>query len=154
MYSRRGLLAGAALLAMCGSAQAATIGAPFGGAVNNSCTLTALTSGVLAVNVNSNLLASNITGGRAATVRAVTSSRGFKVSAIAPTAFATGDSTNTNFISRYTVRGPTRFTNILGTVLSSLNRGTHTISVILRAQRTSGIFPNGAYSAVVTVRCE
>jgi hypothetical protein len=135
-------------------ARAAVAPAPFSAAVNNSCTLTVLRSGVLAVNTASTLLASNITGGRTAQVRALTTSRGFKVSAIAPTAFTTGDSANTTFASLYTLRGATVVTNRSGSTITNLNRGTHTVTVNLRATRTSGIFPNGSYSAVVTVRCE
>jgi hypothetical protein len=148
------VLAVAALAGFAGQANAATANAIFGGSVANSCTLTAGAAGVLVPNLESDVLSSSLSGGSASTVTALATARGFKVSAIAPASFTTGDSTDTTFASSYDLAGPTTASGVAGATETTLNRGSHTVSVNLVATKSSGVFANGAYAATVTVRCE
>ena len=147
-------LAAAALIGTVGAAHAVDSNARFGGSVNNSCTLTAGTDGVLMPNINSDVLSSEETGGVNATVAALVTARGFKVKALAPTVFVTGDSTDVTFAAKYSLSGPTTATNVAGATQTTLNRGSHIVSVNLAATKSVGVFANGTYAAEVTVRCE
>jgi hypothetical protein len=100
------------------------------------------------------VLSSTESGGSASNVTALATARGFKVSAIAPAAFTTGDSTDVTFASTYSISGPTTATGVAGAVETTINRGSHTVAVNLAATKSSGVFANGTYSATVTVRCE
>jgi hypothetical protein len=148
------VLAVAALSGFAGVANAATANAVFGGAVANSCTLTAGTAGVMAPNLESDVLSSTETGGSASTVTALATARGFKVSAIAPTAFTSGDSTDATFAASYSISGPTTATDVAGATETTILRGSHTVAVNLTATKSSGPFANGTYAATVVVRCE
>lgn len=147
-------LISAVAASVCSTAWADSRTVRFGAAVSNSCTLTTVSDGILRPNVASQNLASTNSGGRASRLVANTSSRGFRVRTIAPTAFTVGNSTSTRFAARYTVSGATVVNNVVGTIVSTLNRGINNIAVNLTATRTTGIFPNGTYEAVVIVRCD
>ncbi len=143
--------------AVCGcfaSAPADAEQSKFGGFVSNSCTLSTINDGILVSDVPGRVLDSSVPGGRPSRVKALTTSRGFKVRTFAPTVFTLGNSANTTFASLYSISGSTSATNIPGTTPSNLNPGSNVIAVNLRAVRTAGVFPRGNYEAVVIVRCE
>lgn len=148
------VLTAVALMGSVNAAHAVDANARFGGAVSNSCTLTAGSDGVLVPSLESDVLSSEGGSGSAATVTALATARGFTVQTIAPTAFTTGDSTGVTFASKYSVSGSTTAANVAGTTATTLNRGSHQVAVNLSATKASGVFANGSYAATVTVRCE
>lgn len=149
-------MVGAAALA--NQAHAVDTGARFGGSVSHSCTLTAGADGVMVPNIDNDVLSSTASGGSAAGVTALVTARGYRLSAIAPAAFNSvpaGESGTYSFVSTYSVSGPTTATNVPGATTTSLNRGSNSVAVNLVASKTDGnVFTNGAYEAIVTVRCE
>jgi hypothetical protein len=149
-------MVGAAVVA--NQAHAVDVGARFGGSVAHSCTLTAGADGVMVPNIDNDVLSSTASGGSAATVTALTTARGYRLSAIAPAAFNSapaGESGTYSFVSTYSVSGPTSATNVPGATTTSLNRGSNAVSVDLVATKTDGnVYSNGSYEAIVTVRCE
>ncbi len=148
-------LALAALSGTVGLANAASTNARFGGAVNNSCTLGVASDGTMAPNIDSNVLSSNETGGAASTVSALSTAAGFRVSAIAPAGFSSAPvGAAATFAATYAVSGVTTIGTTAGATTSTIGRGAHTVTVNLAATSTAGVFPNGAYEAIVTVRCE
>jgi len=137
-----------------GGASAGDMPATFAGLVLSTCVLTAGTAGVLTNNSSFNDLASTNAGGARSTVVALTTGTGFKISALAPSSFVTGDSTSVTFSADYNLNGVTTASGVAGATQTTLNLGTTTVSVGLDAQKSSGNFSAGAYSAIVTVRCE
>lgn len=78
----------------------------------------------------------------------------FRVSAPPPTSFLAspaGGDTGVNFSTSYRINGGAA---IPGSTPKEIGNGTHTVAVDLAAQRSSGVFPAGAYQAQLTVRCE
>lgn len=130
---------------------------PFAGTVLTTCVLTVGTPGVLASDATFTSLASTNAGGAAGSVTALATGSGYKVSALAPTAFTaspTGGGDNVTFSASYSGTGSTSIGVTPGATPTTLATGTTILSVDMNAQKTSGTFAGGAYSAVVTVRCE
>lgn len=156
MRTRLGLFA--VTLALSGSsALAADATVPFAGTVLSTCILTVGTPGVLMADPTYTNLASTNAGGVAGAVTALATGSGFKVSAIAPTAFTSAPTTggdNVHFATTYSGTGSTSIGTTAGTTQSTLTMGTTLLSVNLKAEKTSGTFAGGAYAALVTVRCE
>lgn len=136
------------------SAMAADATALFAGTVASTCVLTVGTPGIITANANFTQLDSDNAGGAESTVAALATGAGFKVSALAPTTFTTGSSTNVAFVADYSLTGATTASNVAGATTTTLGAGLSTVSVGLEANKSSGTFGAGAYAAAVTVRCE
>lgn len=139
------------------AAFAAETTVPFIANVTSTCVLTLGTPGTLGANADFSQLSSKNAGGAAGTVTALTTGTGFQVSASAPTAFLiapTGGDDNVTFSATYEANGATSVGEVLGTVTSELNFGLTNVNVNLAADKSSGAFPAGAYTAEVVVRCE
>lgn len=150
------LAAGAFLAIAIGSSPALAVdaGAVFTGLVTSTCALTVGTAGVMTANAGYTTLSSENAGGSRSTVAALTTGDTFNISAIAPSTFTAGDSSNVTFATDYTLTGSTSASDILGATPTLLNVGTTTVAVDLTATKSTGNFPAGAYAATVTVRCE
>lgn len=146
----------AALLGLGQAAHADTVGSRFGGAISHSCALVATLDGIMRPNATFTQLNSRNAGGRGARVTATTTARGYRVRTISPTGFTVSPAPSpSTFTSWYSISGATTRSLVVGTTLTSLNRGTNNVLVHLRATRAGGLpFANGNYQAIVTVRCE
>jgi hypothetical protein len=147
----------AALLAMISVTStgfAATAPALFSGTVLSTCVLTVGTPGILTPNASYSKLSSDNAGGSESTVSALATGTGFKVSAIAPSAFTTGPTAADTFVSKYSLSGANTASNVAGATTTTLTPGTSLVSVGLEADKSTGTFGAGAYTAAVTVRCE
>ncbi len=133
---------------------AADATAVFAGTVLNTCVLTVGTPGIITTNATYSKLDSDNAGGAESTVAALATGAGFKISAIAPTTFTSGSSTNVAFAADYSLAGATSATDVAGATTTTLQAGATTVSVGLEAAKSSGSFEAGAYAAAVTVRCE
>lgn len=147
----------AALAFVAPAANAADATVPFTGLVLSTCVLTVGVPGVMATSIDFKALSSTAAGGIPGTVAALATGNGFKVSAIAPTAFTlspTGGGDNVHFNASYSATGSTSIGNTPGTTPTTLNSGLTNVSVNLNAVKSSGTFNGGAYAAEVIVRCE
>jgi hypothetical protein len=133
---------------------AADATAVFSGAVASTCILTVGSPGLITADAGFTHLDSDNAGGAESTVAALATGAGFKVSALAPTTFTVGNSTNVTFAADYSLTGATAASNVAGATPTTLNAGSTSVSVGLEASKSSGTFPAGVYSAAVTVRCE
>lgn len=139
------------------AANAADATVPFAGLVLSTCVLTVGLPGVMGTSTDFKSLSSTAAGGLSGSVAALATGSGFKVSAIAPTAFTispTGGGDNVNFSAAYSASGSTTIGNTPGTTATTLNNGLTNVSVNLNAVKSSGTFNGGAYAAEVIVRCE
>jgi hypothetical protein len=154
---RPAILGGSTLLAImlaAGAAHAALLG---------TCTVTVLSGGTLGHDAAIDTLGSREAGGSAAQVQIKANSvvctvlgllDCYRVSAPPPAAFGAyppGGDAGVAFSSSYSIDGGP---GIAGTTQTEVLNGTYSVAVDLTADRTSGIFPAGAYQAQVTVRCE
>lgn len=137
------------------AAQVANV--PFAGAVTSTCVLTVGIPGVLSPDAGFTSLASTNPGGLAGTVSVLSTGGSFGVSADAPTAFTTaptGGDANVDFFARYQGSGATTIGDTPGTTATPVNAGVTLLNVNLRAEKSAGTFPAGAYLTEVVVRCE
>ena len=151
------LLACAAMMALMSSTPstlAATAPALFSGTVATTCVLTVGTPGIIAANAGFTKLSSDNAGGSESTVSALSTGVGLKVSAIAPSAFTTGPATADTFVAKYSLTGATSASSVAGATQTTLTAGVTGISVGLEADKSTGTFGAGVYTAAVTVRCE
>ena len=139
-------------------AQAATQGIPFNGSVSSTCVITLTGNGVLGASADFSTLASTEAGGAAGTATVVTNNSSFGLSADAPTSWDSAPATggnNVSFAAAYSSAGATTASNVAGTTITSLNQGTHTVSIDMSAVKTVGeTFESGTYAATVVLRCE
>ena len=150
-------LAACAMTLAASSAHAATANVPFTSLVLATCVLTVGTPGIMAPNALYNELDSSAAGGVPGTISALSTGTTFKVSAIAPTSFLlspTDGNTSVAFASTYQASGATTTGTVPGVTQTTLNSGLTTLNVNLKATRSAGNFPAGAYTAEVVVRCE
>jgi hypothetical protein len=154
MHRKIAVAAYAALLTIPSQGFAADATAIFSGAVASTCVLTVGTPGIISPDANFTHLDSDNAGGLESTIAALTTGAGFKISALAPTTFTAGDSTNVSFTADYSLSGATSATNVAGSSTTTLTPGNTLVSVGLEAAKSSGTFPAGVYAAAVTVRCE
>lgn len=133
---------------------AATTGAVFTGAVENTCVLTVGTPGVITPNSAYTVMSSKNALGSQSTVAALVTGGTFSVSTVAPSSFTVGDSTNVSFASSYSLSGATSATDITGLTATQILPGVTNIEVDLTATKSTSNFVTGAYNATVTVRCE
>lgn len=131
------------------SSFAATGTAAFTGTIASTCILTAGTPGVIAPNADYTNLSSTNAGGSVSTVTALATGAVFKVSTDAPTG-VTADT----LTSSYSLSGSTTSGSVSGSTLTTLNPGSTAVAVNMSAVKTSGHFNAGAYTGLVTVRCE
>jgi hypothetical protein len=111
----------------------------------------------LAANTTYTELSSTAGGGSAGTIAVLATGTNFKVSAIAPSAFTLAPATggdNATFAAAYSGSGATTIGSTPGATQSTLSAGTTNVSVNLTAQKSSGTFTAGNYTAQVIVRCE
>ena len=141
-------------LALLASAAAQTADVPFNGVVTPSCTVLAGTPGTLVVNGGGDLLSS--TAGTPGTAVVTATGIGYEVGVDQPLGFdlapAGGDS-DVAFSAVYSATGATVSANINAGTPISLLLGSTTLTIDADAQKTSGIFPAGAYRLLTTVRC-
>jgi hypothetical protein len=154
MYKKIAAASLAALIGFSSHGFAADATALFAGAVASTCVLTVGTPGIITANATFTQLDSDNAGGAESTVAALATGAGFKISALAPTAFTAGSSTNVAFLTDYSLTGATTASNVAGATTTTLGAGLSTVSVGLEAAKSSGTFGAGAYAAAVTVRCE
>ena len=128
---------------------AATGTASFAGTITSTCILTSGTPGVIAPNADYTGLSSTNAGGSVSTVTALSTGAAFKVSTDAPTG-VTADT----LTSSYSLSGSTTSGSVSGSTLTTLNPGSTAVAVNMSAVKTSGHFAAGAYTGLVTVRCE
>jgi hypothetical protein len=151
--------ASVAALLVPASAFAATGNIPFSGSVANTCVITVGSSGTLGVSTDFATLGSSEAGGALGSANVLATGAGFSLSADAPTAWdsapATGG-TNVSFAATYAATGPTTIPTTNGGTLTALNRGNHSVSVGMTAQKTvlGETFESGSYDATVVLRCE
>lgn len=137
-----------------GGAMAMDATALFGGRVADTCILATGTPGTFTANSDFTNLSTDNAGGSESTVKAVATSSNYRLSTIAPSAFSAGDSSSVTFATDYSLTGATTANDIAGSTATRLTRGQTTVSVGLKATKTTGTFTAGDYAAAVTVRCE
>lgn len=138
-------------------AHAVTDNMPFSATVLSTCTIVIATPGVMAPNAGFTVLDTEEAGGNAGTATLTTTAGTFSMSVDAPTVFSTvptGGNDNLTFAAKYSSTGATTSSDVVGTVTTTLNPGTTTMEVDLKATKSSGVFPVGAYATTATVRCE
>ncbi|WP_048646519.1 hypothetical protein [Nitratireductor soli] len=157
MKSRVSILFGllSSSFACAAPAYAASESVPFYSEVQDSCTITLDSPGVMAAE-GFFKLSSKAGSGGAGRVDIFTTGRGFNVSTAAPSAFVRSPAGvgPTTFSSSYSATGATSLANVPGLVISALGHGYTKLSVDLTAETTGVVFPSGAYQADVTVTCE
>ena len=136
-------------------ARAADADVPFAATVASVCTVALGTPGTMAPgNGNTELDSANGTSGTAV----VTATGGnFELSAIAPGDFTVAPpeyTQSTTFTATYAASGATTLPAGPGGTARPISPGITTATVDLKAVTASGVFSAGAYTAVVTVRCE
>ncbi len=120
------------------------------------CTLVVNSNGQLALNVNADRLSSLNSGGSAGAVTATVVGLGITIQMTPPSNFTvapSGGNNNVSFTAQMQGSGATLLGVTLGTLSLSLNAGITNVSFDLTAQKSSGIFPAGNYSADLGVRC-
>ncbi len=153
-------LVAATLIVTAGNSLAATAPAIFNGLIAATCILTAGVTGVLTPNSTYSTLSSRNALGVSSVVSVVSTGligSPFGVSAIAPSSFSSGPAdgnTSTTFTSTYSVTGGATASNVAGATVTPVGVGATVMTVDLDATKSSGNFSAGAYSAIVTVRCE
>lgn len=136
-------------------AYAASESVPFYSDVQDNCTITLDSPGIMAAE-GFFKLSSKASGGSAGRVSIFTTGDRFNVSTAAPSAFvqSPGGVGPTTFSSSYSATGATTLADMQGSVISALGRGRTALSVNLSAESTGSVFPSGRYQADVTVTCE
>lgn len=125
----------------------------FNGDISNTCSITIVDAGILAANVGQTQMSSENTGGQAGTATIVTTSANYAISLNAPTAFNAGSPVApSTFAAKYSTTGASTYSNQTGS--NPLAAGTSNVAVHLAANKTTGSFPTGTYSATVVLRCE
>ena len=137
---------------------AATVGAPFSGAIPSTCILVAGTPGIIAPNADYTGMSSHNGGGLASLVTATATGSSFNITTEAPSAFTVapaGANTGTTFSSSYALSGATTAAEANGATSRGLNTGISTVTVHMAAAKSGDVFPaSPSYTAIVTVRCE
>ncbi|MCB1506994.1 MAG: hypothetical protein KDJ47_18670 [Hyphomicrobiaceae bacterium] len=136
---------------------AATTSVPFTSTVLSTCVLTVGTPGVLAPNSDYTVLDSQEAGGTSSIVTVTSTGASYSVSTDAPSSFnvaPTGGNDNLTFEASYQGTGATTIGSTLGTVSTLLGLGLTTVTLDLKATKSTGVFPQGAYTTEVVVRCE
>ena len=125
--------------------------------VTSTCALTVGRPGVLGPSADFTSQSSTGTGGVSGTVATPANGAGFKVSAIAPTAFTlspAGGSGSVSFSTASESSGSTTIGTTPGATETDLNSGLTNVMVNLDAQKSSGAFTAGTYATEVIVSCE
>ena len=136
------------------AADAATANAVFSGSILSTCVLTVGTPGVMTADSGYSGLSSDNASGVESTVSALVTGGTFNVSAIAPSAFTLGDSSNVSFVTDYTLTGAATASDVAGATTTAIPAGVTNVSVDLAATKSTGTFAAGVYAATVIVRCE
>lgn len=157
-----GFLAASAGLPESG-ARAATGSVTFTGNVSvaNSCTITVQNDGHFGQAANLRQLSSKLAGGAPA-VAVITSTRNYRISAIASpvlTSYPVGGNTGVTMASLYSgqsISNGRTFTERNGSSTVRLRNGLSStrVTVHLSATRVGSAFPSGYYQGTVTLRCE
>lgn len=138
-------------------AAAVTTNVPFTSTVASACVLTVGTPGVMAPDAGYATLDTTESGGTSSVVTVISTGATFSVSADAPTTFSTaptGANDNLTFEAKYQGTGATTIGETLGTVSTPLGLGLTTLTLDLKATKSTGVFPQGLYTTDVVVRCE
>lgn len=128
----------------------------FQGTIPESCSITILTNGTLAVSSEQDELSSEQIGGLPATASIVTNSSNSQVQMINPADFASapsGASANVSFGTNYILAGTTVAVEADGETQTTLNSGITTMTMNASATRASGALPTGDYTLTPTLRC-
>ena len=145
--------AATAALAWTGAA-AQTADVPFNGVVTPSCTVLASTPGTLVVNGAGDLLSS--AAGIAGTALVTATGPGYEAGVDPPFGFdlaPSGGGADVAFSVSYAASGATVSASLNAGTPVTLTLGATTLTIDAAAQKTSGIFPAGAYRLLTTVRC-
>jgi hypothetical protein len=153
-FNKASALAVVILVGGAGGAQAVDANATFTGLITNTCVLTVGTPGIITANSGFSGLSSDNAGGSESTVSALITGGTFNVSAIAPSTFTLGDSTNVSFATDYSLSGASTASDVAGATTTAISSGVTNVAVDLSATKSSGNFGAGAYAATVIVRCE
>lgn len=138
-------------------ATAVTTNVPFTSTVASACVLTVGTPGVMAPSAGYSTLDTQEAGGTSSIVTVISTGATFSVSADAPTAFSvapSGANDNLAFEAKYQGNGATTIGETLGSVSTLLGLGLTTLTLDLKATKSTGVFPQGLYTTEVVVRCE
>ncbi|WP_011580643.1 MULTISPECIES: hypothetical protein [Chelativorans] len=139
------------------NAEAATATMPFSSTVSATCNIAIDSAGIMTPSSDQTQLSSQEQGGSAGLATITTTGASFDVTASAPTAFSAapaGGETNVTFASLYSATGATTATDVAGATPTALGTGVTNLAVDLTATKSTGIFPEGNYSADVTITCE
>jgi hypothetical protein len=131
------------------SSFAATGTASFAGTITSTCAITAGSPGRISPNADYSNLASTNPGGFSSQVTALATGNTFSLSTDAPAGISADLKSSSYSLSGATTKGTTD-----GTTPSPLASGLTNVSVDMSATRSNSIFTAGAYTGVVTVRCE
>lgn len=149
------VLAGASALVVLAAPAAHAAGVGFNGLITSSCALTIGLDGTLTTNPGGTTLASNQSGGSAATALILSTASTYKLEVDPVTSFTlapTGGQPDAVAVT-YNATGVTTVTaRAAGTPLN-LGLGLTNVTVDLSATKSSGIFPSGLYHADVVMRC-
>ena len=128
---------------------------PFDADVESSCTINMRSPGLMVLNGFS-LLSSGANGGRSAKVDIFTTGTDFRVFLNAPERFRVSPAGvgSVMFDASYSSSGATHASGVAGNDALKLGLGVSNISIDLNAEASGFVFPNGHYSADVTVICE
>ena len=151
------LLAAAVLGLMPTLSFAATGTVPFNGEVSSTCVIAVNAAGVLGITTDFTKLSSKVGQGVSGKATVLTTGPEFSLSTSAPTAWNSAPPTGgagVTFTSFYTATGATTAVDVPGLTPTAMGVGVTDVDVHLEAEKSSGIFPSGSYSADVTILCE
>ena len=148
-----------ACAAMSGPALSAQQGINFGGTigVRQFCQVILVEGGVLAQSNDQQQLSSTEVGGAAGRAQITTTSGRYSVSIDTPTGFTvmtSGGDSDVTYTSAYSLTGATTAPETSGEIETKLKRGLTDMATHFTASRLTSPFPAGAYSSMLTVRCE
>lgn len=150
-------LAAAAIALMPTTSFAATGTVPFNGEVSSTCVIAVNAGGVLGITTDFTKLSSKTGQGVSGKATVLTTGPGFSLSTSAPAAWNSapvGGGSGVTFSSFYSATGATTAVDVPGLTPTSMGVGVTDVDVHLEAEKSSGIFPSGSYSADVTILCE
>lgn len=121
------------------------------------CQIMVIQPGALSPSFTGNKLSSKLPGGHPGFANVTATRSSYKIVAEAPMAFTNMPSNGgdgVRFRAIYSATGNTNFGRTRGGVARKIKRGHTRIKTHLTAKRLAGSFPQGHYSAQITLRCE
>lgn len=128
----------------------------FTGTVDDACSVTTPADGTLDLSGDYAELSSRIGGGTAGSAIVISTDADNTVDVDAASGWASapvGGGTNVVFDAEYDASGATTASNVAAGNATTLGLGSTTVSVDAWAEKTSGVFPAGAYAMDVVVQC-